>query len=363
MFYHLIYPLKDIFPAFNVFRYLTFRSLMAIFTSFIITLIISPYLIRRLKNIGARDYNKRECCERLNEINQAKFGTPTMGGVIILFAFLITLLLWGNLKNPYVWLVTGSILWMALLGIWDDRKKLYKQNSKGLDKKVKLLWQAAGGLGIGLYLYLQPGHIFHTLTFPFFKNMTWDMGPFYPLFVAFFFTCITNAVNITDGMDGLATGCYLIPLLFYAAVSYIIGNVKFSHYLFLPYVNGSGELMILASSLIGACLGFLWFNAYPAEIFMGDTGALSLGGALATVALITKQEILLFLVGGVFMLEGISVLLQVISWRMFRKKVFLIAPLHHHFQYNGVPETKITLRMWILSLVLALLALATFKLR
>ena len=363
MFYHLIYPLKTLFSPFNVFRYLTFRSLMAIFTSFIITLIISPCIIRKLKNIGIRDCNRREHCELLNKINQAKFGTPTMGGVIILFSFLLTFLLWGNLKVSYVWIVVASVVWMALLGIADDRKKLFQQSSKGLDKKIKLLWQGVGGLGIGLYLYLQPENSFHTLTLPFFKELSWNIGPFYPLFVSLFFICVTNAVNITDGMDGLATGCFLIALLFYGVVSYLVGNIKFSQYLFLPYVKGSGELMILCSSLIGAGLGFLWFNAYPAEIFMGDTGALALGGALATIALITKQEILIFLVGGVFVVEGISVLLQVISWRLFKKKVFLIAPIHHHFQYNGVPETKITLRMWIVSLVLAILALATFKLR
>ena len=335
---------------------------MAIFTSFLFTLIFSPSLIRKLKKIGIKDFNKREGCKTLNNINKMKIGTPTMGGIIIFLSFFLTFILWGNLKNAYVWMVTGVMFWMALLGILDDRKKLMSKSSEGIDKKIKLVWQGITGLGIGIYLYYS-GDIFHSLTFPFFKNFSLPLGYFYPLFASFFFVSVVNAVNVTDGLDGLATGSYLIALLFYGVASYIVGNIKFSNYLFLTYIPNSGELMVLCSALFGAGLGFLWFNAYPAEVFMGDTGTMALGGVLATTALITKHEILIILVGGIFVIEGFSVLIQVISWRLFKKKVFLIAPLHHQFQYNGVPETKITLRMWIVSIILSLLAFATFKLR
>ncbi|MCD6521987.1 phospho-N-acetylmuramoyl-pentapeptide-transferase [Candidatus Calescamantes bacterium] len=365
MFYHFLYPLKEIFSPFNIFRYLTFRSLMAIFTSFIFALLLGPWILSKLKKKGITDFFCKEGCEKLNQINKDKIGTPTMGGILVILSFLLSLLLWGNFRNPYVLLVIGVIFWLAILGYLDDSAKIKRKSSKGLTKRFKLLWQTLGGVAIGIYLYyfLDAGKYSHALIFPFFKNFWINWGVFYILFVTFYFVGVTNAVNITDGLDGLAIGCYLSALSFYSLVSYLAGNVKFANYLLIPYVPGAGELMVLGGALLGAGLGFLWFNSFPAEVFMGDVGSMALGGALATIALVSKQEFLIILVGGVFIMEILSVVIQVISYRLFRRRVFLIAPLHHHFQYNGFPETKITIRLWIISIILTLLAFSTLKIR
>ncbi len=365
MFYHLLYPLKEFFSPFNVFRYLTFRAGMALLLAFFFSLILGPIIIRKLKERGITDSFHKEGCAKLNNLNRRKIGTPTMGGILVMLSFLLSLLFWGNFTNPYVWLIIGTMLWMALVGGLDDYLKVRRHSSRGLSKRDKILLQAIGGLGVGIYLYffLDAGDFSHSLTFPFLKDVSLQWGVFYILFVIFYFVGVTNAVNITDGLDGLAMGCYLSALLFYTIVNYLSGNLKFAQYLLIPYVRGAGELFVVGSALIGAGLGFLWFNSFPAEVFMGDVGSMFLGGTLAVLALVSKQELLIFLVGGVFVLEILSVVIQVVSYRLFKRRVFLIAPLHHHFQYNGFPESKITVRLWIISLILVLLAFSTLKLR
>ncbi len=365
MLYQFLYPLKDIIGIFNIFRYITFRSAMASFTAFLFSLLLGPWIIRKLDTNGIHDCPFRKECPELNDLQENKKGTPTMGGIIIIAGFLLSLLLWGNLHNAWVWLAVFSTLWMGILGFLDDYLKLRHKSSCGLGKKGKLIGQGIWGLVLGIYLYLHPLHpeVGTSLVFPFFKNLILSLGIFYVLFVILYMVGVTNAVNITDGLDGLAIGCFLIALASYGVISYVVGHAKFAHYLLIPYVAGSGELTVFCSSLVGACLGFLWFNSYPAEVFMGDTGSMALGGALASVALLTKQEILFLFVGGVFVLEILSVVIQVFSYRLLKRRVFKIAPLHHHFQFLGWPESKVTIRLWILTLIIAILSLATLKMR
>ena len=311
------------------------------------------------------DMNTRKDCPSLNVLHKYKNGTPTMGGIIIIFSFLISILLWGNLQNSYVWLIIISVLVMGTLGWVDDSLKLRNKSSRALSIRSKLIIQILFGLAVGIYLYLYPIHPTYGtyLQLPFFKNLFFDLGIFYIPFVACVILATSNAVNITDGLDGLAVGCLMICMGAYAVISYLTGHAEFANYLQILHIAGSGELAVCATALVGASLAFLWFNVKPAQIFMGDVGSLPLGTVVGIVALITNQEMLLFLVGGVFVIEILSVAIQIVSYKTRRKRVFKMAPLHHHFEKLGWQESQVIVRFWIIGIILALLSLSTLKLR
>jgi phospho-N-acetylmuramoyl-pentapeptide-transferase len=361
MFYHLLYPLKEIFFGFNVFRYITFRASGAAITAFLFSLLFVPFLIRRLKALKFGQYIQKDSLSLYN-LHQPKEGTPTMGGIVVLLSILISTFLWADLTNKYILLASFCVIYLGILGFIDDFIKIKRHNPKGLKISQKLFGQFFLGIVIGVILYFDKE--FSTrLDLPFFKKVILDLGIFYIFFCTIVIAGSSNAVNLTDGLDGLAVGCVIMVSLAYGALSYLTGNIKFSHYLFIPYIRGTGELAIFCSSIFGGCLGFLWYNAYPAQIFMGDTGSLALGGALGVVSLLIKKEILLIIVGGIFVLEAISVILQVASFRIRGKRIFKIAPLHHHFQMLGWPESKVIVRFWIVAIILALMSLTTLKLR
>lgn len=359
MLYHLLYPLHAHFSALNVFRYITFRTIGGALTAFLIVFIIGPWFIRKLQlmQIGqvVRDDGP--------ESHMSKQGVPTMGGVLILGAMTISTLLWADLTNGLVWLVTGVTLFYALIGSIDDLKKVRKQNSKGLSARGKLFFQVAGALMVGIYLYVHPEYD-GRLSLPFIKAFQPDLGWWYIPFTVLVIVGASNAVNLTDGLDGLAAGPLVISGSVYLIFSYVAGHAIVSGYLQIPFVPGAGEVGVLCGSMVGACLGFLWFNTYPAQIFMGDVGSLSLGGMLGAVSIIIKQEFLLAIVGGIFVMEALSVILQVGYFKMSGgKRIFLMAPFHHHFEKKGWQEPKVVVRFWIISIILGLAALATLKLR
>lgn len=359
MLYHLLYPLHTVFSGFNVFRYITFRCVGAIITAFFIVMFLGPKFIEflRKKQIG------QVVREDGPESHFSKEGVPTMGGLLIVMSLVLSTLLWVDLTNMYSWLLAGLTLWYAAIGGYDDYRKIRKQNSKGLSATGKLILQISGACIAGGILYFQPGFDGH-LSFPFFKNLRPDLGLGYIVFAVFVVVGASNAVNLTDGLDGLATGPTVVTSSVYLVFSYLAGHAVLSSYLQIPFVQGAGEVAIFCGALAGSSLGFLWFNAYPAQIFMGDVGSLSVGGALGIVAIIIKQEILLAIVGGIFVLEAISVILQVGYFKMSGgKRIFLMAPFHHHFEKKGWQEPKVVVRFWIISIVLGLTALATLKLR
>ncbi len=359
MLYHLLYSLHTQISWFNVFRYITFRSIGAAITAFLILCILGPKFIRwlQLKQIGQVVRSDGP------ESHLSKQGVPTMGGVLILAAMTISTLLWADLTSGLVWLLIGISLFFGAIGAIDDLQKVTKGNSKGLSPRGKLLLQVAGASMVGLYLILHPEYD-GRLAIPFFKTFHPDLGWWYIPFTVLVIVGASNAVNLTDGLDGLAAGPVMISGSVYLIFSYAAGNVIVAQYLQIPYVQGAGEVAVFCGTLIGACLGFLWFNAYPAEIFMGDVGSLSLGGTLGAVSIITKQEFLLAIVGGIFVMEAVSVILQVGYFKMSGgKRIFLMAPIHHHFEKKGWQEPKVVVRFWIISIILGLLALATLKLR
>ncbi len=359
MLYHLLYSLHTQISWFNVFRYITFRSIGAAITAFLILCILGPKFIRwlQMKQIGQVVRSDGP------ESHLSKQGVPTMGGVLILAAMTISTLLWADLTSGLVWLLVGISLFFGAIGAVDDLQKVTKGNSKGLSPRGKLLLQVAGASMVGLYLILHPEYD-GRLAIPFFKTFHPDLGWWYIPFTVLVIVGASNAVNLTDGLDGLAAGPVMISGSVYLIFSYAAGNVIVAQYLQIPYVQGAGEVAVFCGTLIGACLGFLWFNAYPAEIFMGDVGSLSLGGTLGAVSIITKQEFLLAIVGGIFVMEAVSVILQVGYFKMSGgKRIFLMAPIHHHFEKKGWQEPKVVVRFWIISIILGLLALATLKLR
>ena len=362
MLYYLFYPLRDLWFGFNVFRYITFRAAMASLTAFLICLIFGPYIINWLKKLNFGQNIRREHVESLYNLHKHKQGTPTMGGVLIILAITLSTMLWADIRNQYILLTLASFLWLGLVGFTDDYIKVVKKRNLGLTPKMKLLSQALLGIFIALYvMYLTP--IPTALSVPFMKNFVLNLGLCYIFFVILVIMSASNAVNLTDGLDGLAIGCTLIAAIAYAILSYVTGNIKFCDYLNIFYLPGSGELAVFCAAMIGAGLGFLWFNSYPANVFMGDTGSLALGGAMGVVAVFIKKELLLFLVGGIFVIEALSVVLQVIWFKTTKKRLFLMSPIHHHFQLLGWAESKITIRFWIIAIVLALLSLATIKLQ
>ena len=362
MLYHLLYPLRDIFFAFNIFRYITFRAAMAALTAFILSLVLGPLIIKKLTQLKIGQNIRKEESLKLYDLHQHKQGRPTMGGILILFAILSSTLIWADLTNRYILLSMVVIVWLGIVGFIDDYIKLKRNRSKGIPPVAKLTNQIVLGLFIGIMLLLTPQNSTR-LDIPFLKDLVIDLGIFYILFVVLVITGSSNAVNLTDGLDGLAIGIVIMVTLAYSVLSYVSGNVKFSQYLLIPYIKGSGELTVFCSSILGAALGFLWFNCYPASIFMGDVGSLALGGALGAVAIFIKKEMLLIIVGGIFVLEALSVILQVGSFKLLKKRIFRIAPLHHHFQFLGWEEPKVIVRFWIIAALLALLTLVTLKIR
>jgi phospho-N-acetylmuramoyl-pentapeptide-transferase len=360
MLYHLLYPLADFFVGFNVFRYITFRTIYAAVTALLISWVLGPWVIRKLQELQVGQYIR----ELGPESHQAKAGTPTMGGVLILFAFAVAALLWGDLSNFYLWLALGVTLCYGLIGFLDDYKKMVSKTSEGgLSARTKFLLLALVALAAGLALYLHPGYS-TKLSVPFFKFVLPDLGWGYIPLAMFILVGTANAVNLTDGLDGLAAGPVLIAAGTYLVLSYLTGNIKTATYLQIFYVPGAGELAVFCGAVAGAVMGFLWYNTYPAQVFMGDTGSLALGGALGITAVSTKHEILLVLVGGIFVMETISVILQVGFFKMTHgKRIFRMAPLHHHFELKGWAEPKVIVRFWIIAVVLALVAFSTLKLR
>jgi phospho-N-acetylmuramoyl-pentapeptide-transferase len=358
MLYHLLYPLHASHSAFNVFRYSTFRTLIAALTALLISFLMGPWVIRRLT---------------ANQIGQtirpdgpqshlSKAGTPTMGGTLILFSLILATLLLADLTNFYVWLVIGVSIAFAAIGFIDDYGKLRRGNAKGLSGRAKLTAQFVVALVVAVLLYTRPDFS-PVLYFPFLKEQYLTLGWLYVPFAALVIVGASNAVNLTDGLDGLAIGPVMTTAFTYGVFAYVTGNVKLAEYLLIPYVPGAGELAIFCGALLCAGLGFLWFNAYPAEMFMGDVGSLPLGAALGLIALVTKQEVVMVVVGGVFVVEALSVIFQVVSFKLRHKRVFRMAPIHHHFELQGWPEPQIIVRFWIISIVCALLALSTLKLR
>jgi phospho-N-acetylmuramoyl-pentapeptide-transferase len=358
MLYNLLYPLHVEYSFLNVFRYITFRTMYAVLTALVISFILGPLIIRYLQ----RYHIGQQVRDDGPQSHLGKSGTPTMGGIMILFAVMISTLLWADLKNVYVWLVLFATASFGLIGFWDDFLKVSKRQSKGLLPRYKFGLQILTALTVGLILYKLPAYS-TTLTIPFFKNVHPDLGWFYIVFAVLVIVGASNAVNLTDGLDGLAIGPVIVAALAYTVVAYVSGHKKFAEYLLIAYMEGAGELSIFCGAIVGAGLGFLWFNAYPASVFMGDVGSLPLGGALGTVAVISKHELLLLLVGGLFVIEALSVIFQVASFKSRGKRVFLMAPIHHHFELKGWEEPKVVIRFWIIAIILALLSLSTLKLR
>lgn len=361
MFYNLLYPLSEYFSIFNVFKYITFRTVYGILTSFALSLYLGPIVIKKLKSMQLSQKTKGY----EPETHKEKEGTPTMGGIFIILSAVISSILWADLKNPYIWITLFALTGTAIIGFYDDYIKTVKKNPEGISPKLKFTLQLVIAISISfLVIYVDKGTNSTKLSFPFFKNLIFNLSYFYIVLAVFIIVGASNAVNLTDGLDGLATMPSVIAFGTFIIFAYVAGNVKFANYLQIIYVPGAGELAIFCGALVGAGLGFLWFNAYPASVFMGDVGSLSLGAALGTVAIIVKQEIVLAIVGGLFVLETISVILQVGFFKATKgKRLLKMAPIHHHFELKGWQEPKIIVRFWIISLVLALIALSTLKLR
>lgn len=364
MLYKWLYELKDLFFGFNVFRYITFRAALAAVSAFLLTIIFSQPVVNRLTRFKIRQYIRdSKISSELYKLHKNKEGTPTMGGILILLAVIVSSLCWADMMNKYIQLSLFAIVWLGILGFFDDYLKLVRRHSNGLTASVKLVGQTLLGIIIGLFIYFDKS-MTTRLDIPFMKDIIVNLGILYIFFVVLVIIGCSNAVNITDGLDGLAIGCVSISALTYAVFSYLSGHAKFSGYLQIIHVPGASELCVLCSAIVGAGLGFLWFNCYPASVFMGDTGSLALGGAIGIVAIFIKKELLLGLVGGVFVIEAVSVLLQVIVFRFTGgRRLFLIAPIHHHFQVKGWAEPKVTVRFWLIAVILAMLSLSSLKLR
>jgi len=360
MLYHLFEALTENYSFFNVFRYLTLRAILGVLTALAISFIIGPAIIRKLTEIRfgqtVRDDGPQS--------HLVKAGTPTMGGALILIAVFASTLLWADLTNRFVWAVLFTTGAFGAIGWVDDYKKIVNQNPRGIGAKQKYFWQSVSGLAVALFLYYTARTPAETqLIVPLFKNVVLDLGPFYIVLAYFVIVGSSNAVNLTDGLDGLA----IMPTVMVAAAlgvfGYVLGHVRFAGYLGFPYIPGAGEVLVFCAAIVGAGLGFLWFNTYPAMVFMGDIGALALGAALGTVAVTTRQEIVLFIMGGVFVMETLSVIMQVASFKLTGKRIFRMAPIHHHFELKGWPEPRVIVRFWIISLILVLIGLATLKIR
>ena len=362
MLYYLLYPLRDVIVGFNVFRYITFRTAFAALTALLISFILGPWLIERMRRIKLGQFIREEGPKS----HQQKAGTPTMGGILINVAILIPTILWADIFNPYIWIVLFVTFAYAAIGFVDDYRKLAKKQNLGLTAKEKFTAQIVVALLAGLAIaYLPSIHNNYStvLTLPFIKNFRPDLGWAYIPFIVVIIVGASNAVNLTDGLDGLAIGSTLIAAVTYTVLTYAAGHFRIADYLRIAWVPQTGELAVFCGAMVGASLGFLWFNAHPAEIFMGDVGSLALGGAIGCLAVMIKQEVLLVLVGGLFVVEALSVIIQVISFKTTGRRVFKMSPIHHHFELSGWRETKVVVRFWIIAIIFALLSLATLKLR
>ena len=361
MLYSFILELIGQYSFLNVFKYLTFRTGLAIFTSMVVVLLIGTPFIKF--------FSARQILDPIREDGPTdhivkKIGTPTMGGVLILIGLFSGILLWGDLSNIYIWFLLFIVTSFGLLGAYDDYKKIKFKNSTGISFKFKIISQITiAALGILMISHFSQNDELTNLYFPFFKNLIINLGWFFVPFSVFIIVGSSNAVNLTDGLDGLATVPVILVAGCFAFISYVTGNIVFSEYLQITYIKGMGEASVFCGSIIGACLGFLWFNAPPAKIFMGDTGSLALGGSLGAVGIITKHEIVLAITGGLFVLEAVSVIVQVMSFKLTGKRVFKMAPIHHHFEKKGWAESTVVIRFWIISIILAMIGLATLKLR
>ena len=361
MLFSLFSNLVDTFSFFNVFKYLTVRTGLSMFTSMTVVFIVGNPLINYF---SAKQIHNPIRDDGPSEHIVKKIGTPTMGGLMILLGVFSGVLLWGDLSNPYNWFLIYIAGSFGLLGAYDDYKKIMKNNSSGVSSKFKIVIQIILALiGILIIYFFSESDEINNLYFPFFKNLVINLGWFFIPFYLFILVGSSNAVNLTDGLDGLATVPVILVAACFAFISYVTGNIVFSEYLQIPYIEGVGEVTVFLGSVIGACLGFLWFNAPPAKIFMGDTGSLALGGSLGAVGIITKHEIVLAITGGLFVLEATSVIVQVLSYKLTGKRVFKMAPIHHHFEKKGWAESTIVVRFWIISIILAMIGLATLKLR
>jgi phospho-N-acetylmuramoyl-pentapeptide-transferase len=360
MLYKLLYSFHELYSPFNVFRYITFRTALAVVTAMLITFILAPWLIERLRRLSFTQYVRDDG----PRTHLDKKGTPTMGGIMIILSVVLTVLLWGDLHNRYILVMLLALTGFGLIGFVDDYLKSVTQTPRGLKVRNKFGLQILLALLIGLIFYHDPNDSYaSTLSIPFFKKWLIDMGWFYIPFSILVIVGSSNAVNLTDGIDGLAIGLVGIATLANGALVYISGHSGFARYLHVLYLPGTGELTVFCGAMFGAALGFLWYNSYPAEVFMGDVGSLGLGGALGTLAVITKHEVVLAVVGGIFVVETFSVMIQVASFKVTGKRVFKMAPLHHHFEEKGWPEPKVIVRFWIVGIILALLSLTTLKVR
>ncbi|MFC1532721.1 phospho-N-acetylmuramoyl-pentapeptide-transferase [Thermodesulfobacteriota bacterium] len=359
MLYKLFYFFQTDYSWLNVFRYITFRIILSALSSLIAFFILGGWAINRLRLKQIKQYIREDGPPN----HKDKAGTPTMGGCILIPIIIISVFLWGELNNIYVWLTVFIFFCFGLIGFADDSLKMRRKNSHGLSVKAKLLLQILVAFAMAIILLFYSDFDSH-LNVPFFKNVTPDLGLWYIPFAVFIIVGSSNAVNITDGLDGLAIGPIIVAFMSYLIFSYLSGHIEIAKYLQIPYVAGSGELSVLCGAIVGAGLGFLWYNTYPAEVFMGDVGSLPLGAVLGTVAVITKQELLLILVGGLFVFETLSVIFQVAYFRITGgNRIFRMAPIHHHFELKGWPEHKVTVRFWIIAIILALLSMSTLKLR
>ena len=361
MLYSLILELIDQYSFLNVFKYLTFRTGLAIFTSMIVVLLVGTPFINF--------FSARQILDPIRDDGPSehivkKIGTPTMGGVLILLGLFSGILFWGDLSNIYIWFLLFIVTSFGLLGAYDDYRKIKFQNSSGISFKFKIISQIIIAIiGIVMMSHFSQNEELTNLYLPFFKDIIINLGWFFIPFSVFIIVGSSNAVNLTDGLDGLATVPVILVAGCFAFISYVTGNIVFSEYLQIPYIEGMGEASVFCGSIIGACLGFLWFNAPPAKIFMGDTGSLALGGSLGAIGIITKHEIVLAITGGLFVLEAVSVIVQVLSFKITGKRVFRMAPIHHHFEKKGWAESTVVIRFWIISIILAMIGLATLKLR
>ncbi|MEW6056719.1 MAG: phospho-N-acetylmuramoyl-pentapeptide-transferase [Bdellovibrionota bacterium] len=360
MLYWLLFPLSKHFSALNVFKYITFRTFGAAITGIVLSMIAGPWFIRYMqkKQIGQsiRDDGPQS--------HLSKKGTPTMGGGLILFCIATSTLLWADLSNRYIWIVLFVTLATGIVGWLDDYKKVILKNSKGISGKQKLFWQSLIALAAsGFIYYTATDPVVTSLKFPFFKDLVLNLGLLYVPFAILVIVGASNAVNLTDGLDGLAIGPVIITAVTYTVLSYLAGHAKIAEYLQIPHIAGSSELAVFCGAMAAAGLGFLWYNTYPAQVFMGDVGSLPLGAAIGSIAIITKNEILLMLVGGIFVIEALSVMAQVLSFKTTGKRVFKMAPIHHHFELKGWAEPKVIVRFWIISILFAIMALSTLKLR
>ena len=361
MLYSFLLEFVDIFGFLNVFKYITFRVGLAVFTSLIIVLIIGGPFI---KMVSQKKLVNPIRDDGPGEHIIKKIGTPTMGGLVILIGIIFSVILWADIKNIYILFTLYILISFGLLGAFDDYKKIRNNNSAGVSFKFKLFSQIIISIiGISFLTYHLDYQELTNLYFPFFKDLIINLGWFFIPFSVFIIVGASNAVNLTDGLDGHATVPVILVAACFAFISYVAGNIIFSDYLQIIYIEGTGEIAIFCGSIIGSCLGFLWFNAPPAKIFMGDTGSLSLGGSLGAIGIITKHEIVLAITGGLFVLEALSVIVQVVSFKLTGKRVFKMAPIHHHFEKKGWPESTVVIRFWIISIILALIGLATLKLR